>query len=71
MKLAKRIAVVLLSAVCAGSFVGCEKADKAAADLAAIRKMKEKEAADKATAEAAARAEQERAREYFKKNPLP
>lgn len=65
------MSVLLMSALCLSTITACSKSDQAADDVAAIRKMKEKEAADKAAGEAAEVAEQARLREHFKKNPLP
>ena len=49
----------------------CSKAEKAADDVAYLKAQKEKEVADKAAADKAFEAEQARAREYYKNNPLP
>lgn len=64
------MSVLLMSALCLSTITACSKSDQAADDVAAIRKMKEKEAADKAAGDARSVAEQARAREAMKK-PLP
>ena len=70
-KLTKLMSVLLVTAFCLSTITACSKSDQAAEDVAAIRKMKEKEAADKAAGDAAFVAEQARLREYRKKHPLP
>lgn len=70
MNLKKRMAVVLLSAICVSTMAACSKADKAADDVAYLRQQKEKEVAEKAAAAKAFEAEQARLREKFKQ-PLP
>lgn len=71
MKLTKLICVAVLSAVCLSTISACSKSDQAAADLAYLRKQKEKEVADKKAAEAKFIAEQERTRKYNATHPLP
>ena len=66
----KSVAVLLVSALCLSTITACSKSDQAADDVAAIRKIKEKEVADKAAGDARSVAEQARAREAMKQ-PLP
>ena len=70
MKITKLMSVLLMSAFCLSTITACSKSDQVADDVAAIRKMKEKEVADKAAGDARSVAEQARAREAMKK-PLP
>lgn len=71
MRIRKTLVAVLVSALCAGTMTACSKADKAAEDVAYLRAQKEKEVAEKAAADKAFAAEQQRAKDHYKKNPLP
>jgi hypothetical protein len=64
----KFLTMIFLSLSISG-LPACSKSDQAAEDLAAIRKIKEKEQAEKDSAVAASKAEQERVKKKLSELP--